>query len=168
MRILGINGLIGLSLTRLEETLEVFDLVDLQSVCFPDGGEEDCLGGLGEEFEQFMGYFHRVLSFGLCLLKKGGDTFVHSVHELINPLGFEVRGDLKQPLPMGGMFNLLFSVKRSWVGSYAFAFRPDLHLIRIGQQFTRSFGEGRGNRVAIRVKLNKAGFTNLCEDQMVG
>jgi hypothetical protein len=153
---------------RLKKTLEVFDLVDLQSVCLPDGGEKYCPGGLDEEFEEFVSYFHGVLAFGLSLLKEGGDTFIHSVHELINSLGFEVGGDLKQFLPMGGMFDLLFSVKRSWVGSYPFAFDPYLHLIRIDQQFTRGFGEGGGNRVAIRVKLDKTGFTDLSKDQLMG
>jgi len=149
---------------RLKETLEVFDLVDLQSVCLPDGEEKYCLGGLGEEFEQFMGYFHRILSFGLCLIKERSHTFIHSVHQLVNSLGFEVGGDLKQSLPMAGMFDLLLSVKRSWVGSYAFALHPNLHMFWIDEQFTRSFGEGRGNRVAIRVKLDKAGFTDLSKD----
>jgi hypothetical protein len=152
----------------LKETLEVFDLVELQSVCLPDGGEKDCLRGLGEEFEQFMSYFHRVLTFRLCLIKEAGGTFIHSVDQLINSLGFEVGGDLKQSLPMGGMFDLLFSVKRSWVGSDAFALHPDLQMFWIDEQFTRSFGEGRGNRVTIRIKLDKAGFTDLCENQMVG
>jgi hypothetical protein len=50
---------------RLKKTLEVFDLVDLQTVCLPDGGEKYCLGGLGEEFEQLMSHLHGVLSFRL-------------------------------------------------------------------------------------------------------
>jgi len=45
------NRLIRSMMRGLKKTLEVFDLVDLQSVCFPDGGEKDCLRGLGEEFE---------------------------------------------------------------------------------------------------------------------
>ena len=162
------NGLIGSTLTGLKETLEVFDLMDLQPVCLPDGGEKDCFRVLGQESEQFMGYLHGVLSVRFCLTQEGGDTLIHSVHELINSLGFEVGGDLKQFLPMGGMFDLLFSVKRSWVGSYPFAFDPYLHLVGIGQQFTRSFGEGGGNRVAIRVKLDEPGFTDLSKDQLVG
>src|SRR4030042_5281186 len=162
------NRLIRSMMRRLKKTLEVFGLVDLQPVCLPDGGEKYCLGGLGEEFEQLMGHLHGVLTFRLRFIKKRSDTFIHSVHELINSLGFKVGGDLKQFLPMGGMFDLLFSVKRSWVGSYPFAFDPYLHLIRIDQQFTRGFGEGGGNRVAIRVKLDKTGFTDLSKDQLMG
>jgi hypothetical protein len=153
---------------RLKKTLEVFDLVDLQSICLPDGGEKYCLGGLDKEFEELVSYFHGVLAFGLSLLKEGGDTFIHSVHELMNSLGFEVRGDLKQSLPMGGMFDFLLSIKTSWMEGHPFAFDPDLHLVGIKQQFTRGFGEGGGNRVAIRVKLDKTGFTDLSKDQLMG
>jgi hypothetical protein len=131
------NRLIGSPLRRLEETLEVFDLVDLQTVCLPDGREKDRFGGLGEEFKELMSYFHGVLSFGLCLLKEGNDTFVHSVDELINPLSLEVRGDLKQFFPMRGMFDLLFSIKTSRMKGHPFSFDPDLHLVGMGQQFTR-------------------------------
>ena len=46
---------------RLKKTLEVFDLVDLQSVCLPDGGEKYGLGGLGEEFEQLIGHIPAIL-----------------------------------------------------------------------------------------------------------
>src|SRR4030042_3303152 len=115
-----------------------------------------------------MSHLHGVLSFRLCLTKKKSHTFIHSVHELINSLGFEVGGDLKQSLPMGGMFDLLLSIKTSWMEGHPFAFDPDLHLVGIKQQFTRSFGEGGGNRVAIRVKLDKAGFTDLSKDQLMG
>src|SRR3990170_1547557 len=161
------NRLIRSMMRRLKKTLEVFDLVELQSICLPDGGEKYCLGGLGEQFEQLMGHLHGVLTLGLRFIKKRSDTFIHSVHELINSLGFEVGGDLKQFLPMGGMFDLLFSVKTSWMEGHPFAFDPYLHLVGIKQQFTRGFGEGGGNRVAIRVKLDKAGFTDLSKDQLV-
>ncbi len=162
------NGLIRSKLTRLKEALEVFDLVDLQTVCLPEGGEKECFGGLGEEFEQFMGDLHGVLSFGLCLLKEGGSILIHSIHQLINPLGFEVRGDLKQFLPMRGMFDLLLSIKASRMKGYPFAFDPDLHVFGIGQEFTGGAREGRRNRVAIRVKLDQPGFTDRGEDQLVG
>ena len=107
------NGLIGSPLTGLEETLEVFDLTDLQTVCLPDGREKDCFRVLGQEFEQFMGYLHGVLSFSFCLTKEGSDTLIHSVHELINSFSLEVRSDLKQFLPMAGIFDLLLSFKGS-------------------------------------------------------
>lgn len=57
------NRLIQSRMSWLKKALEVFDLVDLQSVCLPDGGEKYCFGGLGEEFEKLMGHFQGVLSF---------------------------------------------------------------------------------------------------------
>jgi hypothetical protein len=161
------NGLIGSRPTRLKEILEVFGLVDLQTVCLPKGGEKDCFRALGQEFEQFTGYFHGVLPLSLCFLKKGGNIRVHSVHQLINPFGFEVRGDLEQFLPMGRMFDLLFSIKTSRMKGHPFAFDPDLHMVGIGQQFTRGTGERRGNGVAIRVKLDKPGLTDRGADELV-
>jgi hypothetical protein len=84
-----------------------------------------------------MGYLHGVLSFGFCLTKKGGDILIHSVHELINSLSFEMRGDLKQFLPMAGIFDLVFSIKASGVKGHPPAFDPDLHAVSIGQQLSR-------------------------------
>jgi hypothetical protein len=162
------NRLIESGGRRLKETLEVFDLVELQTVGFSDGREKHGFGVLSEEFEQFMGDFHGALSFSLGLLKKGGDTFIHSVHELVNSLGFEVRGNLEQFLPMGRMFDLLLSSKASRMKRHPSTFDPDLHLIGIGQQFTGGTGEGRGNRVTIRVKLDKSGLSGLGEDPLVG
>ena len=162
------NRLIGSRTTRLKETLEVFHLIDLQAVCLPDGREKHRFGVLGEEFEQLMGHFHGVLSFGFSLLKKGGDTWVYSVHELVNSLDFEVRGDLKKFLPMSRMFDLLLSIKASRMKSHSFAFDPYLYMVGIGQEFTGGTGAGRGDRVAIRVKLDKPGFTDRSEDQLVG
>jgi hypothetical protein len=127
------NRLIGSTLTGLKETLEVFDLMDLQPVCLPDGGEKDCFRVLGQESEQFMGYLHGVLSVRFCLTQEGCDTPIHSVHELINSFGFEVGGDLKQFLPVAGIFDLLFSIKTSRVKGHPFAFDPDLYVVRIDQ-----------------------------------
>jgi len=162
------NRLVWSRTTRLKETLEVFHLINLQTVCLPDGREKHRFGVLGEEFEKLIGHFHRILSFGFSLLKKGGDTFVHSVHELIYSLGFELRGDVKEFLPMRRMFDLLLSIKASRMKSHSFAFDPYLYMVGIGQEFTGGTGEGRGNRVAIRVKLDKPGFTDRSEDQLVG
>jgi hypothetical protein len=131
------NGLIRAPLTGLEETLEVFDLIDLQTVCLPDGGEKHGFRVLGQEFEQFMSHLHGVLSVRFCLTQEGGDTLVHSVHELINSLSLEVRGDLKQFLPMAGIFDLVFSIKASGVKGHPPAFDPDLHAVSIGQQLSR-------------------------------
>ena len=89
------NRLLRAPLPGLKETLKVFDLVDLQTVCLPDGGEKDRFRAPGQESEQFMGDFHGVLSVGFCLSEEGCDTPIHSVHELINSFGFEVGGDLK-------------------------------------------------------------------------
>ena len=123
---------------------------------------------LGEEFEQFIGYFHKVLSFGFSLLKNRRDPWVHSVHELANSLDFETRGDLKKFLPMSRMFDLLFLIKASRMKGHPFAFDPDLHMDEIRQEFTGGTGEGRGDQVAICVKLDKPGFTDRSEDRLVG
>jgi hypothetical protein len=127
------NRLLRAPLTGLEETLEVFDLIDLQTVSLPDGREKDRFRVLGQEFEQFMGYLHGVLSVGFCLTQEGGDNPIHSVHELIHSFSLEVGSDLKQFLPMAGIFDLLFSFKTSGVKSHPFAFDPDLHVVRIDQ-----------------------------------
>src|SRR4030042_5977266 len=103
------NRLLRATLPGLKETLEVFDLIDLQPVCLPDGREKDCFRVLGQKSEQFMGYLHGVLSVGFCLTQEGCDTPIHSVPELITSLSLEVGGDLKQFLPMAGIFDLLLS-----------------------------------------------------------
>jgi len=127
------NRLLRAPLPGLEQTLEVFDFIDLQTVSLPDGGEKDRFRVLGQEFEQFMGDFHGVLSVGFCLSQEGCDTPIHSVHELIYSFSLEVRGDLKQFLPMAGIFDLLFSFKTSGMKSHPFAFDPDLHVVGIDQ-----------------------------------
>lgn len=127
------NRLLRATLPGLKETLEVFDLIDLQTVNLPDGREKDCFRVLGQKSEQFMGYLHRVLSVGFCLTQEGCDTVIHSVHELINSFSLEVRGDLKQFLPMAGIFDLLLSFKTSGVTGHPFAFDPDLYVVRIDQ-----------------------------------
>jgi len=127
------NRLIGSHLTGLKETLEVFDLVDLQTVSLPDGGEKDRFRVPGQESEQLMGYLHGVLSVGFCLSQEGCDTPIHSVHELIHSFSLEVRGDLKQFLPVAGIFDLLFSFKTSRMKGHPFAFDPDFYVVRVDQ-----------------------------------
>jgi hypothetical protein len=115
--------------------LEVAELADLQAIGLPNGREEHGLGVLGEKLEEIIGDLHGILPVGVRFLEKEGDTFVHALDELIDSFCFEVRRDLKEFLPMGGMFDLLFFLEGSGMGSDLSAFDADLDVIGIGEDF---------------------------------
>ena len=126
----------------LQEALKVADLADLQTIGLPYGREEHRLGALGQELEEVIGDVHRILPIGFCFLEEEGDTFVHALDEFIDSLRFEVRRDLKEFLSMGGMFDLLFSLEGSGMGSDLSVFDTDLDVIGIGKDFATRAREG--------------------------
>jgi hypothetical protein len=65
-----------------------------------------------------------------------GNVFVHSAHELVNPLRFELWSDLKQFLSMGRMFNLLPFLKATVMGSDLPILDRDLQRIGISHDLT--------------------------------
>jgi hypothetical protein len=90
---------------------------------------------LGEKLEEIIGDVHGILPIGLRFLKEEGDTLIHALDEFVDSFGFEVRRDLKEFLPMGGMFDLLFSVEGSGMGGDLSALDADFDVIGIGEDF---------------------------------
>jgi len=90
---------------------------------------------LGEELEEIIGDVHGILPIGLRFLEKGGDTWIHALHELIDSFSFEVRRDLKEFLPMGGIFDLLLFLEGPAMGGDLSAFDADFDVIGIGEDF---------------------------------
>jgi hypothetical protein len=144
----------------LKETLNVSDFKDSYPVGFPNGAKEHGLGDLLEQLEEVVGDGHRVLAFLMYLLEEMVESGVHLIHQLVDPLRFKIRCHHEEPFAMGGMFDLLFSIKASGMKSNPIPFGHHFEMVWIGKDLTGDLGIGRGNRVTICFKLDKTRLTD--------
>ena len=69
---------------------------------------------------------------------------------------------------MGGVFDLFFSVETSSMKSDPIPFDHHFEMVWIGEDFTGALGIGGGDRVAVGLKLDKAGFADGGQDNPIG
>jgi len=97
----------------LKEALNISSLEDFHSVGFPDGRKKHGLGDLFKQLEEVISHAYWILSLLLRFLEELMQSGIHLIHQLIDPLVFELGCDEKERFTMSREFRLPFSVKDS-------------------------------------------------------
>ena len=156
-----------LRLWHLKEALNISDVEGSDPVGLPDGRKEHGFGDVLEELEELIGNLQRVLAFLCRLLEEMMESGVHLVDQLVDPLRFKLGGHPQKHLPMGRIFDLLFSTKTSPMESDQIALDHHLEMVWIGEDLTRALGIGGRDGVTIGLKLDKTGFADGDQDDPV-
>ena len=153
---------------HLKEALNISDVEGSDPVGLPDGRKEHGFGDVLEELEELIGNLQRVLAFLCRLLEEMMESGVHLVDQLVDPLRFKLGGHPQKHLPMGRIFDLLFSTKTSPMESDPIALDHHLEMVWIGVDLTRPLGIGGRDGIAIGLKLDPTGFADGGKDHPIG
>jgi hypothetical protein len=121
-----------------------------------------------EELEELMGDIQGVLAFLPCLQEEMVQCRIHLVHQLVDPLGFKLRGHSEEHLPMGGILDLFLSTETSSMKSDPISFGPHVEMVRIGEDLARPFGIRGWDGIAIGLELDKTGLADGGQDDPIG
>jgi hypothetical protein len=154
-------------LGHLKQALNISDFEGCDLVGLPDGRKKHSFGDVLEELEELIGDLQRLLTFPPCLLQELMQSWVHLIHQLVDPLRFKLRGHPQKHLPMGGIFNLFFSIETPSMQGDPIPFDHHLDVVRIGEDLTGALDIGGRDGIAIGLKLDKAGFADGGQDDPV-